>query len=139
MVSRLTLWVLASVTGLVLLFGYHTSTAGPLEPDATGSSTRPVATTFVGDRVRVRDGMVQVRIVIAGGRLTAVEVPLYPTRTPRSRRAAEQAIPVLVRRTLAAQGPEIDTVRGAAATSNGYRRSLRSALAKAGFGTATDR
>ena len=34
--KRITYWALSTVSALVLLFGYHTSTAGPL---ATASST----------------------------------------------------------------------------------------------------
>lgn len=139
--SRLTLWVLATVTGLVALLAYHTSTAGPLDAATSSAlasgfakpsaSATPTPSTYAGERVAVRGGTIQVRVRLVGSRITAVDVPLRPGRTRHARAVSRRAVPVLVKETLAAQGAQIRAVRGAAATSAGFVKSLRSALTKA--------
>ncbi|MBV9923302.1 MAG: FMN-binding protein, partial [Pseudonocardia sp.] len=44
-----------------------------------------------------------------------------------------EALPVLVRETMSAQNADIDMVSGATVTSDGYVRSLQSALDQAGL------
>ena len=87
--------------------------------------------TFTGDTVNTRFGPVQVQITVAGGAITDVQVPEYPSGNPRDRQINERALPVLVLETTEAQSADIDMVSGATYTSEGYRESLQSAIDQA--------
>ena len=87
--------------------------------------------TFTGDTVNTRFGPVQVQITVAGGAITDVQVPEYPSGNPRDRQINERALPVLVSETTEAQSADIDMVSGATYTSEGYRESLQSAIDQA--------
>jgi uncharacterized protein with FMN-binding domain len=76
-------------------------------------------------------GPVQVRITVSGGKITAVNVPEYPTETQRDAQINAFAIPELNAETLAAGSAKIDSVSGATYTSGGYIGSLQNALDKA--------
>jgi uncharacterized protein with FMN-binding domain len=146
-VTRIVTWLLGTVTAVTLLFGYHTSTSGPATagetvvaapaapqasapstgaPSATGAST-----TFTGAVAQTRWGPVQVRITVADGKVTAVDVPQYPTGNGRDREINADALPELTQETLSAQSADIDMVSGATVTSQGYLTSLQSALDQA--------
>jgi len=138
----------ATVSVLVLLFSYRTST----HPDAAGLTgprvQRPVGTavpstsgsaapvtpgtaasgTFDGGAVDTRYGPVQVRITMSGGRITDAQVLQVPQESSRDVRINSAAVPVLVQETLQAQSSQIDTVSGATYTSEGYVESLQSAI-----------
>ncbi|MEU6238814.1 FMN-binding protein [Kitasatospora sp. NPDC047058] len=103
------------------------SAAAPPE-GSSGTSTR----TVTGDAVSTRYGPVQVRVTLDGTKLTKVEVVQYPTGERRDREINAGAIPVLNQEALAAQSADVDVVSGATYTSDGYTRSLQSALDKAG-------
>ncbi|MBW8767499.1 MAG: FMN-binding protein, partial [Geodermatophilales bacterium] len=82
---------------------------------------------MTGPSVDTRWGPVQVRINVANGKITDVEVVDYPTGNPRDRSINAYAIPVLVQDTLDAQSANIDMVSGATVTSEGYLESLQAA------------
>ena len=77
-------------------------------------------------------GPVQVKITVAGGRITAASAVEYPVDTPRDEQINSFAIPQLNAEAVAAGSAKIDTVSGATYTSGGYIGSLQSALDKAG-------
>jgi uncharacterized protein with FMN-binding domain len=77
-------------------------------------------------------GLVQVRITVAGGRVTAASAVRYPVDTPRDAQINAFAIPQLNKEAVAAGSAKIDTVSGATYTSGGYIGSLQSALDQAG-------
>jgi uncharacterized protein with FMN-binding domain len=77
--------------------------------------------------------MVQVKIVVSNGKITAAEAVQNPTG--RSQRFSDYAIPNLKQQTLAAQSAAIQGVSGASYTSYGWYKSLISALNKAGMPT----
>ena len=159
---RIVMWLLSTVTVVVLLFGYHTSTSGPTSPnsavissgskavsgtlggstssstpsDTTGSSSGSTSTSstkkVTGDSVQTRWGPVEVEITVAGGKVTAVDVPVYPSGNGRDQEINAYALPRLIRETLDAQSADIDMVSGATVTSDGYLRSLQAALDRAG-------
>jgi uncharacterized protein with FMN-binding domain len=166
--NRIVFWLLATVTVVVLLFGYHTSTSGPdasavppaviSAPTATspapssgssstpsstpspsaaaspsGASTRSAATTVTGTVEDTQRGPVQVELSIAGGAISDVRVVQYPHGNGRDLQINTFALPRLVKETLAAQSAQIDMVSGATITSDGYVRSLQSALDRAGL------
>ena len=130
-----------------LLFGYHTTTSGPAMAGETVVAAAPQAsapptgvpsgtgasTTFTGAVAPTRWGPVQVRITVADGKVTAVDVPQYPTGNGRDREINADALPELTQETLSAQSADIDMVSGATVTSQGYLTSLQSALDQAGL------
>ncbi|MFD0485518.1 FMN-binding protein [Kineococcus sp. GCM10028916] len=147
---------MSTVTVLVLLFGYHTSTegtattstaavspavAGTTSSGSTGSSgtatsggtSTTASATFTGSAADTRWGPVQVEITVANGEITAVDVVEYPSENGRDQEINARALPTLVQETLSAQNAAIDMVSGATVTSTGYLTSLQSALDQAGL------
>jgi uncharacterized protein with FMN-binding domain len=146
---RIVLWLLGTVTVVVLLFGYRTSLAGPLAttgatvasppPSTAGASSSSSGTTAASSRtvtgpvVQTRWGPVQVEVTVKGGRLSDISVPQQPNGNPRDQQINAYALPILVQNTLDAQSADIDMVSGATVTSDGYRQSLQGALDEAGL------
>ncbi|MGR7023046.1 FMN-binding protein [Geodermatophilus sp. URMC 62] len=149
-VRRIVLWFAGTVTGVVLLFGYPTSTSstpaastvvqaapvgGTTDGGTTGGTTTDTsgAVTVTGPSVDTRWGPVQVQVTVADGVITDVEVVEYPTENGRDRQINAQAVPQLVQETLDAQSADVDMVSGATYTSEGYLESLQGALDEAGL------
>ena len=152
---RIVVAVMGTVSGLVLLFSYHTSrnegsttvaapASGGSSSSASGSSASgssgsapqaaqgaTAAGTFTGDSVMTRWGAVQVEITVADGRITAVDAVEYPQENPRDRQINAYALPVLAQEATQAQSADIDVVSGATVTSDGYIQSLQSAIDQA--------
>jgi uncharacterized protein with FMN-binding domain len=76
---------------------------------------------------------VQVEITVANGKITTVNVPVYPTDNPKDQEINSHALPELIQETLDAQSANIDMVSGATVTSDGYLQSLQSALDQVGL------
>ena len=157
--KRIASWLLGTVTAVTLLFGYHTSTSGPATasdtvvatpaaPQDTGSSgsgtsgststssgstSSGTASTVTGSVASTRWGPVQVSITVTDGKITAVDVPRYPTGNGKDRQINATALPILTKETLSAHSADIDMVSGATVTSEGYVQSLQSALDQAGL------
>jgi uncharacterized protein with FMN-binding domain len=146
-VIRIVLWFMCTLTVVVLLFGYSTSTAGPgtvggetsiissggTATTDSGGTPAAGAATVTGSVAQTRWGPVQVEIIVADGTVTDVSVVEYPTGNRRDRQINETALPVLVDETIDAQSADIDMVSGATVTSAGYLESLQSALDQAGL------
>ena len=75
----------------------------------------------------------QVKITVAGGKLTDVTAVQLTNEGGRSVQISNYAAPILRKEALAAQSASISTVGGATYTSDGYRTSLQSALDQAGL------
>lgn len=157
--TRLVTWLLSTITIVVLLFGYHTSTAGALQAGtavlgsaapggssgsgspasgtpgsgSSGSgSSRSGSSTVTGPTVQTQWGPIQVEITVQDGVITDVAVPVYPSGNGRDIEINNYALPILVQETLDQQSADIDMVSGATVTSVGYRQSLQAALDQAG-------
>jgi len=102
------------------------------ESSGSGSSGSGTAATVAGSVVSTRWGDVQVTITVTDGKITAVDVPTYPTANGKDRQINAYALPILKQETLSAQSADIDMVSGATVTSEGYVESLQSALDQAG-------
>jgi uncharacterized protein with FMN-binding domain len=107
------------------------STGSGSTSESSGSTS--AGTTVTGDSVDTRWGPVQVEITVANGKITAVDVPVYPNNNPRDQEINSYALPALVQETMDAQGSDIDMISGATVTSDGYLQSLQSALDEAGL------
>lgn len=153
--KRIATWLLSTITVLVLLFGYHTSTsksfggdsviAAPVTsgPTTSGSSSSPSSSagsssssgapskTFAGPSVDTQWGPVQVAITVANGKITGVTVPVYPNGNGKDQEINAYALPILANEAVKAQSANIDMVSGATVTSTGYLKSLQSAIDEA--------
>ena len=150
---RIVLWLASTLTIVVLLFGYHTSTndtssatapsnASSTPPPSTPRSSSPsgsssgsssATNTYDGSVASTRWGPVQVQISVTAGEITQVTVLQQPSGNPKDTEINDYALPVLVQDTIAAQSADIDMVSGATVTSDGYVESLQSALDQAGL------
>jgi uncharacterized protein with FMN-binding domain len=145
---RIATWFLSTVTVVVLMFGYHTSTSGTLtatsppayvgSSTASGSSspssaTSSSSTTVTGAVAQTEWGPVQVALTVGAGRITDVQVVQYPSGNSKDEEINSYALPVLIQETLDGQSASIDMVSGATVTSVGYQHSLQSALDQAGL------
>lgn len=144
---RIVMWVMSTITIVVLLFGYHTSTssvmaspgvvsASPAHGNGAGaragSGTSAASKTITGPVVQTQWGPVQVQVTVDGSHLTDVQVLQHPAGNPTSDQINAYALPTLKQETLNRQSASIDMVSGATVTSTGYIQSLQAALNQAG-------
>ena len=151
------MWLMSTLSALVVLFGFHTSTSSSaaaaqggnasITIPATGSASSGTAsssasaatggdgttTTVTGTAADTRYGPVQVQLTVANGTITEVTVVEYPNSNGKDQQINARALPILVQETLKAQSAKIDMVSGATYTSTGYETSLQSALDQAGL------
>ena len=113
----------------------------PMAPGAGSASASPAASkkagaaaarTVTGTVAQTPYGPMQVRLTLAGTKITKVTVLQRTNDGAESDQIDANAIPKLTSETLAAQGAHIDAVSGATYTSSGYIKSLQSALDQAG-------
>lgn len=153
-VKRIVLWVLSTLSTVVVLFGYHTSTSsvmatstgstfsgseqgqptsgstsGSTSPSTSGSSN----TSVTGQVAHTQWGPVQVQLDVSGSTITHVSILQYPNGNGRDVEIANYALPQLIQDTLDSQGHDVSMVSGATYTSQGYLQSLQSALDQAGL------
>ncbi|MDN3022302.1 FMN-binding protein [Streptomyces sp. S.PB5] len=133
----------ATVSGVVLLLSLKPGTdpasasaAGGAAPQATAQAqesaqggAQGATGTATGDAVKTQYGAVQVRITFVNNKITKAETVQQP-KGGQSDQITGNAVPKLNAATLAAQSAQIDTVSGATYTSEGYRKSLQSAIDK---------
>ncbi|MGW7165883.1 FMN-binding protein, partial [Streptomyces sp. NPDC054884] len=138
---RVVLATAATVSGVVLLLSLKPSSdpgaaqaaapgAGAAQEAAQGGAGAVVSGTMTGDAAQTQYGAVQVRITVVENKITkaeAVQAPKGGTSTQKT----ELAVPKLNAAVVARQSANIDTVSGATYTSEGYRKSLQSAIDKA--------
>jgi uncharacterized protein with FMN-binding domain len=101
----------------------------------TASATQAAAQSgsFTGAVVPTQYGNMQVSVTIANGAITEVTPLQLTNRGGRSAGISNQAAPILRSEVLTAQSAKVHNVSGATYTSEGYLRSLQSALDTAGF------
>jgi uncharacterized protein with FMN-binding domain len=145
---RIVIWLASTITIVVLLFGYHTSTNKSTSAATVPSASAPTTTsspqssssgnsssikTYAGSVAQTRWGPVQVKITVQDGKLTKVTVVQQPNGNRRDQEINDQALPILIDETVTAQSAKIDMVSGATVTSEGYVQSLQAALDEAGI------
>ncbi|MFE3165144.1 FMN-binding protein [Streptomyces sp. NPDC059224] len=141
-VRRVVLATAATVSGVVLLLslkpssdpasaaaGAAPSAAAAGQESPQGGTGAAGATTVTGDAAQTQYGVVQVRLTVAGGKITQAEAVQAPKGGTSDQKTA-LSVPQLNKETVAAQSANIDAVSGATYTSNGYKQSLQSALDK---------
>ncbi|MCE1180153.1 MAG: FMN-binding protein [Micrococcales bacterium] len=144
---RITLWLLSTLSVIVLLFSYHTSTNpaaataivrsvtesadSGTSSDSSSTSSSSSSTTYTGDAIVTRYGNVQVKITVVDGKITTSEVTQVPWSDHKDQEINSYAVPILNSEAVDAQSADIDMVSGATFTSEGYMQSLQSAIDQA--------
>lgn len=100
---------------------------------ATPSSSPAEPQSVTGQVIATRYGPVQVRVTIAGHRITDITALQLPEGSGHDQQIDQDAVPQLRSEALAAQSARIDIISGATYTSDGYAQSLQSALDQAGL------
>ena len=107
------------------------STAKPTpKPTPKPSSTTKTvtgSTVTVGEGRRVF-GVVQVRLTLTNGKITAATAVRAPEGDPHSAEISQFSIPILGQEVMSAQSASIDAVSGATYTSDAYAQSVQAAL-----------
>lgn len=126
---------LATTAGLA---GFFATLGGPVTAEspavvvsgaAAGSAQSSQPVVVNGAVYRNKWGPVQVEATFdASGRLTDVSALQVPNDRRRSVDINDRAVPTLTTAALRSQSASVDTVSGATYTSDGYRRSLQSAI-----------
>jgi uncharacterized protein with FMN-binding domain len=142
-IRRVVLATAATVSGVVLLLSLKPA-SGPAAASAAGAAPQQTVAgqqapqgasqaagagsgTVTGDATQTQYGTVQVRITVAGGKITKAEAVQAPKGGLSDQKTA-MAVPRLNQEAVAAQSARIDAVSGATYTSDGYKKSLQSAL-----------
>ncbi|SEM91520.1 MULTISPECIES: FMN-binding protein [Cryobacterium] len=100
---------------------------------ATAATASSQSGSFTGSVVATQFGNMQVSVTIVNGAITEVTPLQLTNRGGRSVAISNQAAPILRSEVLAAQSASVQNVSGATYTTQGYLRSLQSALDTAGF------
>ncbi|MFF7238686.1 FMN-binding protein [Streptomyces collinus] len=147
-IRRVVLATAATVSGVVLLLSLKPA-SDPAAASAAGTAPQQTAPgqqtpqggqqggaraaagsgTVTGDAAQTQYGTVQVRLTVAGGKITKAEAVQAP-KGGLSDQKTQLAVPKLNQEAVAAQSARIDAVSGATYTSAGYKKSLQSALDK---------
>ncbi|MFI9806907.1 FMN-binding protein [Streptomyces sp. NPDC052301] len=143
-VRRVVLATAATVSGVVLLLSLKPA-SDPASASAVGAAPQQTAAgqkspqggaqaaagsgTVTGDATQTQYGTVQVRLTVADGKITKAEAVQAPKGGLSDQKTA-LAVPKLNQEAVAAQSAGIDAVSGATYTSDGYKKSLQSALDK---------
>ncbi|AZQ33526.1 FMN-binding protein [Streptomyces cyaneochromogenes] len=139
-IRRVVLAGAATVSGIVLLLSLKPA-SDPGSAQAAGVGAPPAASaqggaaaagsgTITGDAAQTQYGAVQVRLTVANGKITKAEAVQAP-KGGQSDQITANAVPKLNQAVVAEQSADIDAVSGATYTSNGYKKSVQSAIDKA--------
>jgi len=113
-----------------------TAAGSPNLPGQTAPAGAPAAGaykdgSYSGSVANAYFGNLQVEVVIAGGKLTDVQVPVYPNDSGHSQEVSNQSLPLLKQEAIQAQNANVNIVSGATQTSEAFQQSLAAALAVA--------
>ncbi len=152
----------ATVSGIVLMLGLksHPSSVGssntaqpigigtsaPAAGPSSGSSSAAPSTgsaskapstntgtkVVTGSAADTRYGPVQLKVTFTGTKISSIDVIEYPSESNRDQEINSYALPILNSEAISAQSANINAVSGATYTSDGYVRSLQSAIDQAG-------
>ena len=145
--NRAPIILTATVAGVAATLGFNARTAHPAPSPKVATSAAPAAAsgspsssssssstkTVTSDAVATQYGDVQLKVTVAGGKITKIAAIQLPSNDPKSVAIAGYAEPLLRQSALAKQSANVDVVSGATYTSEGYRAALQSALDKTGL------
>lgn len=131
------------LVGLIILIGRaklgggNTNSSNTI-PSATSSPSSPSSSTskyrngtFTGTSADAYYGSLQIRVSVANGKISKVDILDYPHDNHTSQNINTQALPLLQKEVLQTQSNVVDAVSGASFTSQAFNQSLQSALSQA--------
>lgn len=138
----LSIAVIAAVVLYVIYGGKTTEQAAATSTTTTGFGSGSIAASsgpktelvdgsYTGAAMDSYYGNVQVKALVSGGKLTDVQFIQYPNDQHTSKEISDRSMPILRSEAIKLQSAEVDTVSGATQTSDGFKRSLASALLQA--------
>lgn len=112
-----------------------TSGGAPTTSTSSGPASSSGATykngSYTGSVADAQWGYIQVKAVIAGGKITDVQFLQYPNERERSVEINGYADPQLTQEAIQAQSAQVDIVTGATDSSEAFMQSLSDALSQA--------
>jgi uncharacterized protein with FMN-binding domain len=109
-----------------------------LPGDGNSTDTPPPITqgqykdgTYLGDVADAIFGLMQVKAIIVGGKLTDVEYVKVPYDKPTTIQIQDAAMPIWKAQAISLQSANVDIVSGATQSTEGFQKTLASALNKA--------
>jgi uncharacterized protein with FMN-binding domain len=100
-------------------------------PSTPASTGKYKDGAYTGNSVDAYYGLVQVKAIVSGGKITDVQFLNYPQDRGTSRQINSQAMPYLTQEAIVVQSAQVDIVSGATDTSQAFQQSLASALTQA--------
>lgn len=144
--TRAAVAIVATAIAVVLLFSFKTpEQTRPRTPASDVSQAGPSANPspspsgqvgyrdgqYTGQDVLTQFGDVQIKVTIAGGKISDIQGLQMPYDRPRSAEISQFVGPMLHDEVLQAQSAQIDIISGATYTSEAYAQSLQAALDQA--------
>ncbi|MER7645321.1 FMN-binding protein [Streptomyces sp. NPDC126522] len=141
-IRRVLLASAATVSGIVLLLslkpasdpaasaqGAAAQETAAAQESPQGGAAAAGTSTVTGAVAQTQYGVVQVRLTVAGGKITKAEAVQAPHGGTSDQKTA-LSVPKLNQEAVATQSADITSVSGATYTSGGYKQSLQSAIDK---------
>ena len=104
-------------------------TLAPTVAPATGSRLHDGS--FTSNVISTNWGPIEVKIVVAGGRITDVVALQYPSSRSRSLQISNYALPAYEDEVIRTQNENVNSISGATQTARGFRAAIASAIQKA--------
>lgn len=111
--------------------GSGSTTSGSGSSGSTAATVAYKDGSYTGDAADAYYGLIQVKAVIQGGKITDVQFLQYPNDRQNSIEINTQAMPYLKQEAIQAQSSSVDIVSGATDSSQAFIESLGSALSQA--------
>jgi uncharacterized protein with FMN-binding domain len=109
----------------------NTSSPNPVDQTSSNTATNYKDGTYTGDSEDTPYGTVQIAVVVSGGKVSDINFLQMPNDQEHSQEITNYSEPLLKQQAIQKQSANIDFVSGATVTSDGYQRSLQSALDQA--------
>ena len=110
-----------------------TPTTGTAGASATQQPSTKVLKdgTYSGDTTDAFYGLMQVQLVVTGGKISDIKFLQYPDKPGHTTEVSTVALPMLRQEAIQKQSAPVDVISGATQTSDAFNQSLASALVKA--------
>jgi uncharacterized protein with FMN-binding domain len=142
-VRRAIIATAATVAALVAILDYKShggvtavQVATPTSAATSTTTTAPAAASpdgsYTSTTIQYQYGEIKLTVAVANGKITGITLPVNTADNPRSASINSQAVPILTKEALVAQGVHFDAVSGATYTSNAFAEALESALSQEG-------
>ncbi|MGH2502058.1 MAG: FMN-binding protein [Ktedonobacterales bacterium] len=108
-----------------------TTASGPASSSGAPAGSAYKNGSYTGSVADAQWGYIQVKAVIAGGKITDVQFLQYPNERQRSVEINGYADPQLTQEAIQAQSAQVDIITGATDSSEAFMQSLSDALSQA--------